>query len=159
MNRPPRVSDRPILTPFGLWRVVFVGLALLAFTLWVFFWMKSLDVADEVARTAAVNAITMGQAFYLLNCRYLVDSSLSFKAHRENKYLPLGIGALVVLQLLFTYAPPLQSLFETASLPLWVWPRLFLGGFVFFVVVEVEKLIVRTVQRSRKSGAVVTAEA
>ena len=159
MNRPPRVADRPILTAFGLWRVVFVGLALLAFTLWVFFWMKSLDVADEVARTAAVNAITMGQAFYLLNCRYLVDSSLSFKAHRENKYLPLGIGALVVLQLLFTYAPPLQSLFETASLPLWVWPRLFLGGFVFFLVVEAEKLIVRTVQRSRNSGAMATAEA
>jgi hypothetical protein len=33
--------DRSILTGFGWWRVVFVGLALLAYTLWAFFWMKS----------------------------------------------------------------------------------------------------------------------
>ena len=30
MRRPPRAVDRPILTGFGIWRVVFVGLALLA---------------------------------------------------------------------------------------------------------------------------------
>ena len=30
MKRPPRAVDRPILTGFGIWRVVFVGLALLA---------------------------------------------------------------------------------------------------------------------------------
>jgi magnesium-transporting ATPase (P-type) len=159
MSRPPRVADRSILTGFGLWRVIFVGLTLLVFTLWAFFWMKSLNVSDELARTVAVNAITIGQVFYLLNCRYLVDSSLSFKAHLGNRYLPLGIGAVVVLQILFTYAPPLQHLFETAAVPLWVWPRLFLGGFLFFLVVEAEKFIIRTARRSRGSGAVVEAEA
>ena len=30
MQRPPRAVDRPILTGFGIWRVIFVGLALLA---------------------------------------------------------------------------------------------------------------------------------
>jgi len=96
--------------------------------------------------------------FYLLNCRYLVDSSLSIKAHLGNRYLPLGIGAVVVLQILFTYAPPLQHLFETEAVPLWVWPRLFLGGFLFFLVVEAEKFIIRTA-RSRRPGAVAEAEA
>ena len=33
MNRPSRAVDRPILTGFGLWRIAFVGLALLAVTL------------------------------------------------------------------------------------------------------------------------------
>src|SRR5262249_59636817 len=37
MNRPPRAVDRPILTGFGIWRVVFVGLALLPLTLRAFF--------------------------------------------------------------------------------------------------------------------------
>jgi len=60
-----------------------------------------------------------------------------------NKYLPLGIGVVVVLQLLFTYAPPLQALFETAAIPLRIWPWLFLAGFVFFLVVELEKFIIR----------------
>src|SRR5262245_46700315 len=95
MNRPPRAVDRPILTGFGIWRVVFVGLALLAVTLWAFFWMKSQGASDQLARTVAVNMITIGQVFYLLNSRYLLDSSLSFTAHLGNKYLPLGIGAVV----------------------------------------------------------------
>ena len=143
MRRPPRAVDRPILTPFGVWRVVFVGLALVAYTLAAFFLMKSQGVSDQIARTVAVNAITIGQVFYLLNCRYLLDSSLSLEAHLGNRYLPLGIGAFIVLQLLFTYAPPLQALFDTAAVPLWVWPLLLLGGLAFFLVVEAEKLVIR----------------
>lgn len=144
MNRPPRAVDRPILTVFGIWRVIFVGLVLLAFTLWAFFWMKGQNASDELARTVAVNAITIGQCFYLLNSRYLIDSSLSLRAHLGNKYLPLGIGAVVLLQLLFTYAPPLQSLFGTEAVPLSVWPWLIAGGVIFFLVVEAEKLIIRS---------------
>jgi len=143
MNRLPRAVDRPILDAFGVWRVVFVGLALLALTLWAFFWMKSKGAPDELARAVAVNALVIGQVFYLLNSRYKVDSSLSFKAHLCNKYLLAGIAAVAVLQLLFTYAPPFQTLFETAAIPLWVWPWLFLGGLVFFLVVEAEKLVIR----------------
>jgi len=144
MNRPPRAVDRPILTGFGIWRVVFVGLGLLAVTLWAFFWMKLQGASDQLARTVAVNMITIGQVFYLLNSRYLLDSSLSLTAHLGNKYLPLGIGAVVILQLLFTYAPPLQRLFDNEAIPLWVWPWLFLAGLVFFLVVEAEKLIIRS---------------
>jgi hypothetical protein len=57
-------------------------------------------------------------------------------------YLPLGIGAVVILQLLFSYAPPLQVLFETEAIPLRVWPWLLLGGLVCFLVVETEKLFI-----------------
>jgi magnesium-transporting ATPase (P-type) len=111
--------------------------------------MKSMDAPDELARAAAVNAPVIGQIFYLLNSRYRLDSSLSLKAHLGNKYLPLGIGAVVILQLLFTYAPPLWALFETEAIPLWIWLRLFLGGLVFFLVVEMEKWILRTMRSGR----------
>jgi magnesium-transporting ATPase (P-type) len=144
MTRAPRAVGRPILTGFGVWRVFFVGLALLAYTLWAFFWMRGQGASDPLARTAAVNAITIGQVFYLLNSRYLIDSSLSLKAHLANKYLPLGIGAVVLLQILFTYAPPLQRLFGTEAIPARSWPWLFLGGALFFLVVETEKLIIRS---------------
>jgi calcium-translocating P-type ATPase len=159
MNRPPRAVDRPSLTGFGIWRVVFVGLALLAYTLWAFFWMKSHGASDQLARTVAVNAITIGQVFYLLNSRYLLDSSLSLKAHLGNKYLPLGIGAVVVLQLLFTYAPPLQRLFDNEAIPLWVWPWLFAGGLVFFLIVEAEKLVIRSSGSLRRAVTAVEAGA
>ena len=159
MTRPPRAVERPILTGFGIWRIIFVGLALLAYTLWAFFWMKSQGASDPLARTVAVNAITIGQVFYLLNSRYLLDSSLSIKAHLGNKYLPLGIGAVVILQILFTYAPPLQALFDNEAIPLWVWPWLFAGGLVFFLLVEAEKLIIRSSGSLRSAVTAVEAGA
>ncbi len=156
MRRPPRAVDRPILTGFGLWRILFVGVALVAYTLWEFFWMQSQeDVSDSLARTVAVNALTIGQVFYLLNSRYLLDSSLSLKAHLGNRYLPLGIGTVLVLQLLFTYAPPFQALFDTEGLPFVTWLRLLLGGFLFFLLVEAEKWVLRQA-RSWRSIPIMT---
>jgi magnesium-transporting ATPase (P-type) len=157
MSRPPRAVDRPIVTGFGIWRIVFVGLALLAYTLLAFFWMKSQGASDELARTVAVNVITIGQVFYLLNSRYLLDSSFSLKAHMGNKYLPLGIGAVVIMQLLFTYAPPFQAMFGNEAIPLWVWPWLIAGGLLFFVVVEAEKLVIRSSDALRKTVTAVEA--
>jgi magnesium-transporting ATPase (P-type) len=144
MRRPPRAVDRPIVTAFGLWRILFIGLALLAFTLLAFFWMKSQGASDALARTVAVNAITMGQVVYLLNSRYLLDSSLSVRAHKGNKYLPIGIGATVVLQVLFTYTRPFQAIFDNEAIPLHVWPWLLAGGLVFFLIVEAEKFVIRS---------------
>jgi magnesium-transporting ATPase (P-type) len=157
MQRPPRAVDRPIVTGFGIWRIIFVGFALLAYTLLAFFAMKARGASDGLARTVAVNAITIGQVFYLLNSRYLLDSSLAFKAHMGNRYLPLGIISVVILQLIFTYAPPFQAMFGNEAIPLWVWPWLLAGGFLFFLVVEAEKLIIRSSDSLRK--VVVAAEA
>ena len=154
MQRSPRAVSRPILDGFAVWRVVFVGLALLVLTLSAFFWMKSKDAADELARAVAVNTLVVGQVFYLLNSRYKTDLSLSIAAHLTNRYLPLGVGAVVILQLLFTYTPPLQRLFGTQAIPLNVWPWLFLGGFIFFLVVEAEKFVIRTYRSGRKTSAV-----
>ncbi len=159
MSRPPRAVNRPIVTGFGIWRIIFVGLALLTYTLLAFFWMKSQGASDALARTVAVNAITIGQVFYLLNSRYLLDSSFSLTAHMGNKYLPLGIGAVVILQLLFTYAPPFQALFGNEAIPLRVWPWLLVGGLLFFVVVEAEKLVIRTSDTLRKAVTAVEAGA
>ena len=61
---------------------------------------------------------------------------------------------MVVLQLLFTYAPPLQELFGTQGVPLYVWPRLFAGGLAFFALVELEKAILRATRGSARAAAV-----
>jgi magnesium-transporting ATPase (P-type) len=144
MLRPPRAVDRPLVTGFGLWRIVFVGLALLGYTLTAFFWMQSQGASDPLARTVAVNTLIMGQVFYLLNSRYLLDSSLSLKAHTGNKYLPLSILAVVILQSLFTYTTPFQVTFGNEAIPLRVWPWMLAGGLVFFLIVEAEKFVIRS---------------
>ena len=104
-------------------------------------------------RSAGDPALVIGQIFYLLNSRYKFGSSLSPKAHFGNKYLSFGIIIVVIAQLLFTYAPPFQALFETEAIPLAVWPWLILAGLVFFLVVETEKLLIRTTRRLRIASA------
>jgi magnesium-transporting ATPase (P-type) len=152
MRRPPRAVDRPIVTGFGIWRILFVGAALVVYTLAAYFLMRGEGASDGAARTTAVNAITLGQVFYLLNSRYLIDSSLSASAHMGNRCLWFGIGAVVVLQLLFTYAPPFHYIFGNESLPLWVWPWLIGGGVIFFLIVELEKLIIRSSSSLRRAA-------
>jgi magnesium-transporting ATPase (P-type) len=157
MHRRPRSIDRAIVTGFGIWRIIFIGSALLIYTLLAFFWLKSQGASNALARTVAVNAITIGQVFYLLNSRYLLDSSLSLKAHMGNRYLPLGIVAVVILQLVFTYTPPFQAMFGNEAIPIWVWPWLLVGGLVFFLVVEVEKFVIRSSDSLRTAVTAVEA--
>ena len=152
MRRRPRAVDRPIVTGFGIWRILIVGAALVVYTLAAFFWMKAEGASDGMARTAAVNAITLGQVFYLLNSRYLLDSSLSPRAHMGNPYLWYGIGAVVALQLLLTYAPAFHAIFGNEALPLWVWPWLIGGGILFFLMVELEKLVIRASPALRRAA-------
>jgi hypothetical protein len=88
-----------------------------------------------------------------------LDSSFSLAAHTENAYLPIGIGAVVILQLLFTYAPPFQVMFGNEAIPLGVWPWLLAGGLLFFAVVEAEKLVIRSSSRLRNAVTAVEAGA
>jgi len=152
MRRPPRAVDRALVTGFGIWRILFVGALLVLYTLAIFYRMKAHGASDPMARTAAVNAITLGQVFYLFNSRFLVDSSLSLRAHLGNPYSWYGAAAVVVLQLLFTYAPPFQAVFATEGLPLPVWGDLLAGAVLFFFLVEAEKLVVRSVPAWREAA-------
>jgi magnesium-transporting ATPase (P-type) len=151
MRRAPRAADRPIVTRFGIWRILFVGAALVIFTLWIFFWTRSQGASDAMARTAAVNAITLGQVFYLFNGRHLLDSSLSLRAHAGNRYAWYGAAVVVALQLLMTYARPFQLVFDTEGLPLATWGALMGGAVLFFLVVEAEKLVIRSVPALREA--------
>jgi magnesium-transporting ATPase (P-type) len=98
-----------------------------------------------------VNAITMGQVFYLLNSRSLINSALSLRAHRGNPYLWYGIAAVVVLQILFTYTPPFHAIFDTEALPLAAWFWLLVGAILFFLIVEIEKLVIRSIPALKRS--------
>ena len=63
----------------------------------------------------------------------------------------------MILQLIFTYAPPLQAMFGNEAIPLQVWPWLLAGGLAFFLVVEAEKLIIRSSPSLRRAVTAVEA--
>ena len=68
------------------------------------------------ARDMAVNSVVVCEMFYLLNSRHIYDSVLSREGLFGNRQVLLAIAARVVLQLLYTYAPPLQALFGSVGL-------------------------------------------
>ena len=95
----------------------------------------------------------IGQVFYLVNSRFLLESCFSFRALTGNPLIPAAIGGVIMLQALFTYAPFMHQIFGSESLPLWIWKWLLLGGIVFFIVVELEKVLVRLVYPQVKETA------
>ncbi len=144
MRRPPRSPHKPLLDGFGLWRIGFISFLLLIFTFGAFYWTKTyLQAPIELCRTVAVNALILGQAFYLVNSRFLTQSSLNLHALAGNRWIPGSLLAILFLQLLFTYAPFMQAIFGTAPLSGQIWAWLFLGGVLFFLVVELEKALGR----------------
>jgi magnesium-transporting ATPase (P-type) len=151
MKRPPRRVDRPLLDIFGLWRIAFISLLLLILTFGTFFYLYHVkELSIELSRTTAVNALIMGQAFYLLNSRFLVASSFTWQTLSGNRWVPLSILGVLFLQVLFTYAPWMQTVFGTTAIPAHYWLWLLLGGALLFLFVEAEKLIVRLLRPQEK---------
>ena len=147
MQRPPRDPRAPIFSAYFLWRTLLVVAVLVAGTLGMFVWEQAQGASLEVARTAAVNTLVMFQAAYLLNSRFLLAPAWPQQALRGNPYVPLSIALIVALQLLFTYAPFMQTLFHTAPLGADAWLRIVLIALSIYVIVELEKTVVRGLGR------------
>ena len=148
MRQPPRNPDEPLLTRFMLWRIAFVTAFLVAGSLGLFLWELERGVPLDVARTAAINALVMGEIFYLFNCRRLTAPVVGWSGFFGNRAVLIAIGVLVVLQGLFTYLPVMQALFATAALDAAAWGRIFLFGIVVYSVVEIEKAVIRSNHKS-----------
>jgi magnesium-transporting ATPase (P-type) len=147
MRRPPRDPREPLVTGFLLWRIVLVSAILVAGALGLFLWESGRGAPLEVARATAVNAVVIGEVFYLFNCRRFTESALSREGIFGNRYVLIAIGVLLVLQLGFTYLPFMQRWFGTAGLDAAAWVRAVLFGMALFTVVEVEKRLFRRAER------------
>jgi magnesium-transporting ATPase (P-type) len=152
MRRPPRDPREPILGPFLLWRLTYVSVILVAGTFGLFVWERAQGAEIERARTVAVNTLVIFEAFYLLNSRYLHAPVVSRAGLFGNRYILWAIGLVVLFQLLFTYAPPMQTLFGTTDIDAATWGLIVLVASSVFILVELEKLLYCVWQRRRGSG-------
>ncbi|ADC71398.1 ATPase, P-type (transporting), HAD superfamily, subfamily IC [Thioalkalivibrio sp. K90mix] len=143
MRRPPRPPNTPLLSGFLIWRVVFVSALLVAGTFGHFLWLEQQGVPDDFARTVAINTLVMGQLFFLFNSRYILEPALNREGLLGSRPVLIAVGVLVVLQGLFTYAPPLQFLFGTTAIGAEEWLRILVFGLILFALVELEKALLR----------------
>ncbi len=152
MQRPPRTPGMPILSRFLIWRIAFVSLILVTGAMSHFQYTLLLwpDLDQEarlaLARSAAVNTLVFGEIAYLFNSRYFTASSLRKESLLGNRFALMSVGLLVGMQMLFTYAWPLQLLFGTAALNGWAWLRILAFAAVVFFLVEAEKVIHRRME-------------
>ena len=144
MRRPPRNPNAPLLSGFLLWRIPFVAVLLWAGTFGHFVWMEQVvGSTDDLARTVAINTLVAGQAFYLLNLRLIYQPVLRGWAIFQSRAMWIAIGILILLQIAFTYAPVMNTLFGTTPIGLQDWGRILLFGLAVFLLVELEKTVVR----------------
>jgi len=149
MARPPRRPDTPILTNKIVQRIVLVGALLLVAAYGLFEWAGQRGLSDDVARTIAVNVFVFVELMYLFNCRSLTKSI--FRVHPfSNRWVLGGVALMIALQMLYTYAPFMNTAFSSASLEAWMWAPILAAGAVAFVVVEAEKWVRRVVAARRR---------
>jgi magnesium-transporting ATPase (P-type) len=144
MQRPPRDNTGSLLSPFMVWRILFVSLLMVAATFGLFLWERNTGASIEVARTVAVNTLVVAEIFYLLNTRYITAPVMNRQGLLGSRYVLLAIMIVSLFQLLFTYMPIMQLFFHSAPLTLEAWGRIFCTGIILFLLVELEKWIVRS---------------
>lgn len=139
MKRPPRRLDMPVLDAALIRRIVLVSLLLLGGAFGLF--LRALDAGQSLpeARTIAVNVFVMVEMLYLFNCRSLTRSFWSVGLF-SNLWVWGGIGCTLVLQLLFTYWPPMNRLFNTAPISLLAWAEIMAVAVLCSLIVALEKI-------------------
>ena len=139
MERPPRDPRQPILTFPLFMRSAFVSVLMLAGAFALFLWELQVEKATLAeARTVVVNVIVIVEGFYLLNCRSLTRSMISVGLF-SNLWLVAGLVAMIIGQLLFTYAPIMNRLFHSAPIGLEAWLRIVATGVAVYFAVGLEK--------------------
>jgi magnesium-transporting ATPase (P-type) len=143
MDRPPRSPGEPLITRLLFARIAYVTLLMIGATYLVFEWELARGSSIETARTAVVNMLVVGELVYLFNVRRFTAHALSLETLYGNAIAFWAGVILIVLQMLFTYAPPLQALFGTASLDAASWTLIWGLAMAKFLAVEAEKGVLR----------------
>lgn len=152
MQRTPRSPDEPVFSGFIIARIVVVALLMAAGACGLFLWeyfritgpgpvkaaRHALALAE--AQTLCVTSITFTQIFYLFNCRSL-RASLFSQGIFSNPALFVGIGTLLLLQACFIYLPPLQKLFNSATLDTRAWLFAMAVGALVLPIISLDKWI------------------
>ena len=146
MLRPPRDPKTPILTGQLISRILLVGGLLLLAAFGLFQWELAAGATVAEARTVAVNVFVIIELFYLFNCRSLTKSIFRLGVF-TNMWVFGGAAAMLLLQILYTYLPIMNTLFQSAAISMEAWSRIALAGVLAYQVIEFEKWL----QGRRKS--------
>ena len=152
MMRPPRDPKGSILSGQLVWRVTLVSAILLAGAFGLFVLEKRLGATVAEARTVAVNVFVLVELLYLFNCRSLNRSMWGIGPF-SNPWVIGGGVTMLMVQLLFTYAPFMNGVFHSTPIRIDSWIRIVLVAVAGYVIVEIEKGIRRALSGRKAQGS------
>ncbi|PPE69824.1 cation-transporting P-type ATPase [Caldimonas thermodepolymerans] len=143
MARAPRPRDAALLSPFMVWRCIFVAVLFVIGVLGIFGYAGWRGHSLEQARTMVVNTLVVFEIFYLFNVRYLHGGSLTWQGVLGTPAVLIALVVVVVAQLAFTYAPTMQRWFASAPVPFVDGLVIIAAGVALMLVLEAEKALLR----------------
>ncbi|MEZ5555303.1 cation-transporting P-type ATPase [Haliea sp.] len=147
MRRPPRRRDEPLLKGELVWHIVLVSTLFLIAVFGMFTYATGRGYEPALAQTMALNTLVVLEIFHLFFIRNIYGTSLTWAAARGTRVVWACVIAVTGAQFAITYAPPLQSVFGTQSVPLLDGLLIIVVGAVFFAIIEVEKQLRLALQR------------
>lgn len=144
MKQPPRSPKTPLLDGYFIWRILFVSVLIGGGTLLLNLYLLNNGVSEEIVKTVTIQTIVITQMFHLFNSRSIRGSAFSGDFF-GNKAVFVVSGLLILLQLSITYIPFMNNVFGTVMLPLHFWIYPFLFGLAIFIIVEIEKFVMRKI--------------
>ncbi|MGL4695558.1 HAD-IC family P-type ATPase [Enterococcus larvae] len=149
MKRSPRDPKEPMLSGYSIFRIVYVSLLIT-----VPAYLIAMQAESQlVQQTMLLQSIVLAQAFYMLNCRELLDPSIN-KAMFKNKAIFISLACLAVLQGIVLLVPIAQQAIGLTVLTTSQHLSILLNTFGIFLIVELEKLVTKKI-RKKKSKEVV----
>jgi magnesium-transporting ATPase (P-type) len=143
MARPPRRTGGSIISGSELAFVLIVSALIGGAAMGVFYGAAAAGTDVAYARTEAVLMLALGQLAFLLNCRFMSRSSITVDVFRGNRVVWISAAALIFLQLLFTYLPVMNTLFESEPLAAASWIVPIVLSVAIFFAVEILKAVFR----------------
>jgi Ca2+-transporting ATPase len=146
LNRPPRDPDEKLFNPVFIRKVAIVSVISAAAVYGLFLWYTAMmgtsaHVLTE-AQTVAFTTLIMVQLIYLFTARSITESAFTFSPF-SNKYVIIGAGATLGLQLIIIYSESLFGIspFRTAPFPTIWWLPIIGVSLLSFFAIELEKLL------------------
>lgn len=148
MLRKPRDQGTPILSGMVIWRILLVSVFILVGAFGLFNRVLDSGVSLAEARTVAVNVVILVELFYLFNARSLTRSPFQL-GFFSNPWAVAGGIAMILIQTMFTYAPFMNNLFQSAPISLELWLNILAVSIAAYTIVEFEKWLRRKLASSR----------
>ncbi len=140
MEREPRDPKENPINREMFFMIGLVGIIMLVGTLGIFQLHRHLGYGVTEARTVAFTTLVMFQLFFVFSVRS-PRQSLSLAGFVANPKLILAVLVSASLQLIVVYLPPLQPVFDTASLGILEWVLILLVSSSVIFIIEGYKVI------------------